>query len=76
MCFPVNIAKYLRTPFFTEDLWWLLLRIQKPVKYPKSDVKRFGKTLISWNLLKIFAQSSILNDGLGSEYVSEKEYIS
>ena len=24
-CFPVNIAKYLRTPFFTEHLWWLLL---------------------------------------------------
>ena len=24
-CFPVNIAKYLRTPFFTEHLRWLLL---------------------------------------------------
>ena len=24
-CFPVNFAKFLRTPFFTEDLWWLLL---------------------------------------------------
>ena len=24
-CFPVNIAKFLRTPFFTEHLRWLLL---------------------------------------------------
>ena len=24
-CFPVNFAKFLRTPFFTEHLWWLLL---------------------------------------------------
>ena len=24
-CFPVDFAKSLRTPFFTEHLWWLLL---------------------------------------------------
>ena len=24
-CFPVNFEKFLRTPFFTEHLWWLLL---------------------------------------------------
>ena len=24
-CFPLNIAKFLRTAFFIEDLWWLLL---------------------------------------------------
>ena len=27
-CFPVNFAKFLRTPCFTEHLWWLLLKIQ------------------------------------------------
>ena len=26
-CFPVNFAKFPRTPFFTEHLWWLLLFI-------------------------------------------------
>ena len=26
-CFPVNFAKFLRTPFFIENLWWLLLQI-------------------------------------------------
>ena len=24
-CFPVNFAKFLRTPFYIEHLWWLLL---------------------------------------------------
>ena len=24
--FPVKFAKFLRAPFFTEGLWWLLLR--------------------------------------------------
>ena len=23
-CFPVNFVKFLRTPFYTEHLWWLL----------------------------------------------------
>ena len=26
-CFPVNFAKFIRTPFFTEDLRWLLLSV-------------------------------------------------
>ena len=26
-CFPVNFAKFLRAPFVTEHLWWLLLLI-------------------------------------------------
>ena len=27
-CFPVNFAKFLRAPFFTEDLRWLLLSVR------------------------------------------------
>ena len=26
--FPVHFVKFLRTPFFTEYLWWLLLELQ------------------------------------------------
>ena len=26
-CFPVNFVKFLRTPFLTEHLWWLLLHL-------------------------------------------------
>ena len=28
-CFPVNFAKFLRTPFLTEHLRWLLLEIKE-----------------------------------------------
>ena len=28
-CFPVNFAKFLRTPFLTDHLWWMLL--YKPI---------------------------------------------
>ena len=28
-CFPVNFAKFLRTPFFIEHLWWLLLVVTR-----------------------------------------------
>ena len=39
-CFPVNFAKFLRTPFVTEQLWWLLLTIVNI-----SDVFFFGSNL-------------------------------
>ena len=26
-CFPVNFVKFLRTPFFIEHIWWLLLKV-------------------------------------------------
>ena len=32
-CFPVNLAKFLRTPFLTEYLGWLLLIIERIVVY-------------------------------------------
>ena len=31
-CFPANLAKFPRRPFFTEHLWWLLLISQHDVK--------------------------------------------
>ena len=38
-CFPVNFAKFPRTPFIIEHLWWLLLSCQSfvtvNVKYSK-----------------------------------------
>ena len=38
--FPVNFAKFLRTPFFIEHLWWLLLMFtvhQHAVKFKNED---------------------------------------
>ena len=31
-CFPVNFVKFLRTPFFIEHFWWLLLPFLNTVK--------------------------------------------
>ena len=31
-CFPVDCATFLRTPFFIEHLWWLLLLLLKSCK--------------------------------------------
>ena len=40
-CFRVNFGKFLRTPFLTEHLWWLLLvifagnlRVNKIIRFP------------------------------------------
>ena len=32
-CYPVNFVKFLRTPFFIEHLWWLLLYRGKRVNH-------------------------------------------
>ena len=32
-CFLVNFLKFLRTPFFTEHLWWLVLYMIKPSRH-------------------------------------------
>ena len=47
-CFPVNFAKFLRTPFFTKHLWWLLLPILT------IRLKMFSKILIFKVCLIIF----------------------
>ena len=47
-CFPVNIAKFQRTPFFIEGLWWVLLDNQDS----------WGK--ISLIIVKIMSQGIVL----------------
>ena len=37
-CFPVNFAKFLRTPFPTENLRWLLLIIVRHILEQKFDI--------------------------------------
>ena len=32
-CFPGNIAKFFRTPFLIEHLWWLLLPLHVGIEY-------------------------------------------
>ena len=38
MCFPVNFVKFLRTPFFTEHIWWLLLSLSVKILVKKNIV--------------------------------------
>ena len=59
-CFAVNFAKFLRTPFFTEHLRWLLLPILKCICYTKETCLfmmffiisffSFSSLHVRWNL--------------------------
>ena len=46
-CFPVNFAKFLRTPFFTEHLWWLPVQIFEPVASSLCQTKPTHSSTIS-----------------------------
>ena len=46
-CFPVNFVKFLRTPFFIEQLWWLLLF---PGGYEKHQSMHYHTFPIYWNI--------------------------
>ena len=42
-CFPVNLAKFPRTRFFTEHLWWLLLTERLPANHVNQKGHKKGK---------------------------------
>ena len=46
-CFPVNFAKFLRTPFIIEYLWWLLLVVEE--LFFKAHTVRNVWNYIVWN---------------------------
>ena len=46
-CFPVNFAKFLRTLFFTQNLWWLLLLSSFLLNNKSKSFSDFGKKLLS-----------------------------
>ena len=65
-CFPVNFAKFLRTPFFMEYLWWLLLLIvivdrwaegSRSIFYPSSSSKFFFSLILDFSLLTLCLHS-------------------
>ena len=40
-CFPVNFSKFLRTLFFIEHLWWLLLKVLRILVNLKKHLTNF-----------------------------------
>ena len=44
-CFPVNFAKFLRTPFFTEQLRWLLLTLSE-LKEPSFKLQKSARDIL------------------------------
>ena len=65
-CFPVNIVKFLRTPYFIEHFWCLLLlaawiesRYDTVLSLAMADFP-FHATCKSWGLKKLVNLSSIL----------------
>ena len=53
-CFPVSFAKFLRTPFFTEHLQWLLLKI---TSHPTKEILYVNTNCMGnqpWNKNKYF----------------------
>ena len=74
-CFPVNFAKFLRIPFFTEHLWWLLLQWKSFSvwssygKMQKMYFRCTGKLLLVYFILEkfntlIFVVKHIMNMNL------------
>ena len=57
-CFPVNFAKFLRTLLFIEHLMWLLLEMERAVRFTKLVIIRI-RSILNIKLIDI-AQS--LND--------------
>ena len=57
-CFPVNFAKFLRTPFSTEHLRWLLL-------FPEKDYKKICLNMYP-STTKVLKKILKINDCLGT----------
>ena len=73
LCFPVNFAKFLRTPFFIEHLSWLLLprfTIKSGIKVYKSNIQ--GEPL---SLLEIFFDNFEQRLGQNSEWKSIRSWV-
>ena len=52
-CFPVNFTKFLRTPFYLEHLWWLLLQ----TVYLRIDFKQLRSSR-----LEVFCRKRVLRN--------------
>ena len=59
-CFPANFVKFLRTPFYIEHLWWLLLNLEFFEGIHKENV-----TLLETSLLKNYGNILVCHPKIG-----------
>ena len=62
-CFPVNFAKFLRTPFLKEHHWWLLLKIRLIHLMPLDSFPtpwKLQKSLLSYDVFRGYWKKSVL----------------
>ena len=73
-CFPVNTAKFLRTPIL-KNIWGQLLLTKGVIESCQtSKLKHFSRIVNSFKPLTIFAKSSIVDVCQDSEYPSVKGF--
>ena len=46
-CLPVKFANFLRTPFFAEHFWWLLLDILRKIPFVSVLIVKFQISFVS-----------------------------
>ena len=63
-CFPLNSAKFLRTPFFIEQLWWLLLQI------PHAGLCFFTDVSLVALIVFTYVRKSYLRNTMGQKRLS------
>ena len=59
-CFPANFVKFLRTPFYIEHFWWLLLNLETLEGIHKKNV-----TLLETSLLKNYGKILVCHPKIG-----------
>ena len=72
-CFPVNFVKFLRTPFFKEHLWWLLLNFVLDY-FDKnwSDVLQIDQQDVNLSINSILeSMNSILDEHALSKWINK-----
>ena len=75
-CFPVNFVKYLRTPFFTEHLRWLLLHvIIKLFSCNTSIGMTISNTFTSNARLKLAKNQALAKQHLEAELLLFENYL-
>ena len=74
-CFPVNFAKFLRTPIFIEHLLWLLLNILKTVQTNSQTGIFDRQNIVNVSLSSLILQCKIYHNNWFFSQQIQKNYL-